>query len=105
MNIDERKRELATLKVLGYHKLEVRRYVYREVFMIASIGILLGLPVGYYIIGFIFEYIEYGHVDNIHWYSWFLVVAISLIFIGITNLLLLKKIDRIDMNTSLKIMD
>lgn len=105
MNIDERKRELATLKVLGYHKLEVRRYVYREVFMIASIGTLLGLPVGYYIIGFIFEYIEYGHVDNIHWYSWFLVVAISLIFIGITNLLLLKKIDRIDMNTSLKIMD
>ncbi|MFA5560267.1 MAG: ABC transporter permease [Acholeplasmataceae bacterium] len=105
MNIEERKREIATLKVLGYFKQEVRNYIFREVFIVASIGILLGLPLGYYLIGIILKYLEIGHVDDINWYSWFIVVLISLLFIGITDLLLFKKIDNIDMSTSLKTID
>lgn len=105
MNIDERKREIATLKVLGYYKQEVRSYIFREMFIVSLIGILLGLPLGYFTVDIVFELIDFGSADQINWYSWPLVVAIAIVFIGISNLLLIRKIDNIDMNDSLKTLD
>ncbi len=46
INIFERQRELATLKVLGFRDSEVRRLIYNENYMITFFGILIGLPFG-----------------------------------------------------------
>lgn len=46
INITERKRELATLKVLGFYDKEVSSYVYRENILLTLIGALAGLLIG-----------------------------------------------------------
>ena len=46
VNIAERIREIATLKVLGFHDQEVNSYIFKEVFLLSIIGGLLGLPLG-----------------------------------------------------------
>lgn len=47
INISERERELATMKVLGFKQKEVSSYVNKETFILTLIGILLGMPAGY----------------------------------------------------------
>lgn len=47
INVSERERELATIKVLGFYRKEVYSYVNKETFILTLIGILLGLPAGY----------------------------------------------------------
>lgn len=102
MNIEERRREIATLKVLGYKKSEVSGYIFREVLIMACLGIMLGLPTGFWFVDLVFEYIDFGSVGNIGWYIWLLTPIISFAFVGITDILLVPKINIIDMNTSLK---
>ena len=105
MNIQERKREIATLRVLGYQNPEVGLYIYREVLMTSVVGVILGLPLGYVFLQFFFEYLEFGRVGDIEWY-WYaftaLLVAIAVITVSI---LLYPKIKKIDMNSSLKNVD
>lgn len=102
MNIEERKREIATLKVLGYNKLEVAGYIFREVFLISLIGIVIGLPLGYLFVGFALDYIDFGSVDNVRLSTWIITPILSVVFINITDILLYRKINKIDMNASLK---
>lgn len=47
INISERKREIATLKVLGFYPLEIDNYIYKETVMLTIIGIGLGVFVGH----------------------------------------------------------
>ena len=47
VNIAEREREIATIKVLGFRKREVRTYVNKETFVLTGLGILVGLPCGW----------------------------------------------------------
>ncbi|MDD3174221.1 MAG: ABC transporter permease, partial [Herbinix sp.] len=47
INISERERELATMKVLGFRHKEVYSYVNKETFILTLLGILLGMPAGY----------------------------------------------------------
>lgn len=49
INISERNRELATIKVLGFYDREVHSYVNKETIILTTIGIMLGLPVGRFI--------------------------------------------------------
>ena len=55
INIDERRKEIATLRVLGYTKWEVAGYIYRESGILTIVGALFGLLVGWllhmYIVG------------------------------------------------------
>ena len=46
-NISERERELATLKVLGFKRPEVHRYINTETLILTGIGVVMGLPMGY----------------------------------------------------------
>ena len=46
INISERKREIATLKVLGFYPKEIDNYIYKETFILTIIGIILGIFVG-----------------------------------------------------------
>lgn len=102
INIEERRREIATLKVLGYKQGEVAGFIYREVIILSVVGILLGLPSGYYFCGFIFNYLDFGSLSHILWYHWIMVVAIAFTSVIIANFLLYRKIKKIEMVSSLK---
>ena len=53
INISERQKELATIKVLGFYDKEVYKYVTRETVLLTTIGIILGLVGGYFLNYFI----------------------------------------------------
>ena len=102
MNIQERKREIATLRVLGYQKKEVSLYIYREINITTMIGVLLGMPLGYVFLKFIFEFLEFGNIQNVDWYYYLITVGMMMLFVLSAELLLNHKIQKIDMNGSLK---
>lgn len=102
INIEERRREIATLKVLGYKQFEVAGFVYRELLVLSLLGILIGLPLGYYLEGFLFDYLEFGSLDLIKWYVWMAVAGVALASVIIADILLYFKIGKIEMQSSLK---
>ena len=102
MNIGERKRELATLKVLGYHDIEVSGYIFREIFIMAIFGIITGLPLGYGLVAYVFEYLEFGSINDVKIASYIFTVILVIVVICIVDLLLHFKNKKIDMTTSLK---
>ncbi len=99
INISERNRELATLKVLGYFDGEVAGYIYREIYIDAVIGIILGYPLSALIMHFLFSIMGAGTYAT---FMWGVTPFVVLVFTAIVTLLLRKKIVRIDMNESLK---
>ncbi len=102
INVSERNRELATLKVLGYQEKEVSSYIYREVYIDTFVGIIFGYPIAAFLIWLVFGVIEMGAVGAVSWYWWLLAPVIVLLFTFIVTILLKRKITRIDMNESLK---
>lgn len=105
MNIQDRQRELATLKVLGYHSKECSLYTFREIMIISLSSSLIALPLGALIIAYVFDYLEFGGIEDVQWYSYlcsFLIINVATV---LTNLFLYPKIKAIDMNTSLKSLD
>jgi len=107
INIDERRREIATLKVMGYRNTEVVGYVFREIFFLTIIGVLIGLPIGLGLIYYIFEYLNFipGSLELVDWYVWIITMVLSFAALGLADLLLFRKIHRTDMNGSLKVND
>jgi len=105
INIDERKREIATLKVLGYRPVEVCGYVFREIFLITLVGVAIGLPAGFWAMDFIFGYLEFGSVSYLNWYVWIITFALALTSLALADFLLFRKINKIDMNASLKVVE
>ncbi len=102
INIGERTREIATLMVLGYQDKEVSGYIYREIYIMSAIGAVLGIPVGYIFIDYVFMMIDFGKISDINWWTWILAPIITMIFSFLSTLLLYKKIIKVDMNASLK---
>lgn len=62
INITERKRELATIKVLGFYDLEVAEYVYQENILLTLFGSAVGLGLGYLLHRFIIVTVEIDDV-------------------------------------------
>lgn len=105
LNILERNRELATLKVLGYLDYECSLYTFREVLMVSIFALILSVPSGYIVGLYVFSYLNFGSISDVNWYMYLL--SISLIFfltLGV-NLLLYPKIKKVDMNDSLKTLE
>ncbi len=105
INIEERKREIATLKVLGYKSGEVCGYIFREITVLSVIGTALGIPLGYGFSVFVFNYVDFGSIADMHWYSWLGTAVLSLLFSAVVMALLCRKIIKTDMNASLKTVD
>lgn len=105
INITERNREIATIKVLGFYPSETYSYVFRENIVITVISMIFGLPAGILLHRFVMEQIKIEAVSfNIRIlpvsYLYALVVTTGLtIFV---NAVLIRKIDRINMAESLK---
>lgn len=102
MNIQERKREIATLEVLGYYNGEVYGYIFREVILMSFFGIVIGIPLGIGLLAFIFNSLNFGGLADVAWYSYFLAFGCVFAFVVIVSLMLTRKIKAIDMNESLK---
>ena len=102
ININERVREIATLKVLGFHDKEVSTYVYRETIILTIIGIILGLFLGITLNLFVLtiaETEEFLFIKDIHLISYIITFIIMIIFtlvVEIMTYFMLKKIDMID---------
>lgn len=108
ININTRQKEIATLKVLGYHESEVSGYVFRETAIISLVAILLGLGFGRLLHYFIISQIIIDGVvlsNQINWLSYLLTLVLSMAFLGITYLISLPKTKKIDMIDALKSYD
>ncbi len=102
ISVSEKNREIATLMVLGYRDDEVSLYVYREIDFLALIGIIVGLPLGVAFCAFIFGYVDFGKISDVRWWSYLIVPVIEFAMMVVSNLIMLPKIRKTDMNGSLK---
>ena len=105
INVTERIRELATLKVLGFYDNETASYVYRENIVLtilgAALGIFLGTWLHRWLIGTIeMEYMIFGH--GLHAHSYLYAVLLTAVFSLSVNFFSFSSIKKIDMASSLK---
>lgn len=106
INLTERVREIATIKVLGFHSGETGAYVFRENIILSMMGIVVGLPLqGVLLHTFVLMQIRVDMVSFkavIAPVSFLLTVIMVVLFTVITDLVMRKKIAKIDMAESLK---
>ncbi len=105
INITERIREIATIKVLGFYKEESNSYVFRENFIMTLIAALVGLILGRYLHTFVMDQIKVDGVAfdvQIKIISYVAGVVLTLIFNWIVNRFMSGKLEKIDMAESLK---
>ena len=98
-------REIATIKVLGFHAGETGAYVFRENVLLSLMGIAAGLPLGILLHAFVMEQIKVDMVSFkyvIAPVSYLLTVLLVLLFTVVTDIIMRRKIARIDMAESLK---
>ncbi|MEG1494022.1 MAG: FtsX-like permease family protein [Gordonibacter sp.] len=105
INITERQREIATLKVLGFTPREVSAYIYRETVLLSVIGCLVGLVLGVFMEGFVVVTAEVDQVmfgRTIHPLSFVLAFLLTMLFTVLVMLAMRRKLARVDMVESLK---
>lgn len=105
LSYTERSREYATLKVLGFEQKEIRSFVFRDNIVTVIVGWLLGVPVGFLFLKF---YVGAVTTDTFE-YTPFLTVFYFIIATAITvgcsfavNLIISKKVRKLDMVSALK---
>lgn len=104
-NISERSRELATIKVLGFHDREVHAYINKETWILTAIGILLGMPLGYSLAGTLTTILNLPSIElevAVHSGSYLLAAILVLIFAFVVSCITNRKMDRIDPVEALK---
>ncbi len=105
VNISERIRELATIKVLGFYDREVYHYVSRETIILTIIGIVLGLVGGYFLSYFIMGTCEIDMLrfsKDILPLSYVYATLITIAFTIIVNIVTYFALKKVDMIESLK---
>ena len=105
ININERIREIATLKVLGFYDKETSVYVFREIMLLTLLGSGAGLILGRTLLDFIVKTIEIDMVmfgREVHLTSFIISVVITLVFAVIVMLVMHKHLKNIDMVEALK---
>ncbi len=105
INITERTRELATLKVLGFFDREVTAYVYRENLFLTLFGIVLGLVMGRFLHAWMVltvevELVMFGRAAPP--YAYLLAAALTVVFSVAVNIAAHFKLKKVDMVESLK---
>ena len=102
VNISERVREIATLKVLGFYDKEVDNYINRESIILTCIGIVIGLIAGVFLTGFVISTCETENMRfarNILLHSYIYSILITSVFSIIVNFathFVLKKINMVE---------
>ncbi|BCN30774.1 ABC transporter permease [Anaeromicropila herbilytica] len=105
INISERTREIATLKVLGFTDKESNQYIYREAFILTLLSTGIGLVLGIYLHGFVIGVIEgneSSYFRSIHGMSFVWSALIIIVVSFIMQMVTYLKMQKIDMIESLK---
>jgi putative ABC transport system permease protein len=108
INITERVREIATIKVLGFYEKETASYVFRENTVLTFLGALVGLVLGYFLHSYVMSQINIDLIAfdvHITPRSYVYSVVLTMVFAWLVNQMMKKKIDRISMTESLKSVD
>ena len=105
ININERIREIATIKVLGFNAAETSAYVFKENILLTCIGIVFGLPLGKWFLDFVMENIKIDMVwfkTRLTFPSYIYAVILSLLCALLVDLIFHKKLQNINMAEALK---
>lgn len=105
INIAERVREIATIKVLGFFNKEVSAYVYRENIVLTILGIAAGLIMGFFLTGFVVETVEIDNImfgRGIEFTSYLWAAGLTALFSLLVNWLMYYKMKAVSMVESLK---
>ena len=105
INIQERKSEIATIKVLGFRRNEVYDYIFRENDILSVIGSLLGMVFGFFIHKFIMGAINLEiamFIKELQPSSYIIAIAITILFTKLINYSMRKVLNKVDMVESLK---
>lgn len=102
INISERYKEIATLMVLGYYNKEVTGYIYREIYIMCIIGIIIGLPLGHISLSSVFELLEFGNMNDVGLYVYLFTPILVIVFTFLITLILKRKITNVKLNEALK---
>lgn len=105
INIQERKSEIATIKVLGFRRNEVYDYIFRENDILSVIGSLLGMFFGFFIHKFIMGAINLEiamFIKELQPSSYIIAIAITILFTKLINYSMRKVLNKVDMVESLK---
>ena len=105
INVNERIRELATIKVLGFYDKEVSAYIYRENNIAAAFGIMIGLILGVFLERFVIVTAEVDAVmfaPDISAPCFLFAAALTILFTLIVNITLHFQLKKINMVESLK---
>ncbi len=105
INITERMREIATIKVLGFYQFEVSQYVFRENLFLTAAAAIVGIPMGDWLLKFVIDnivlsmiYFEPRHGP----YDIPIAVALTFVFAFLVNLAMQKRLRDVSMTESLK---
>lgn len=105
INITERIREIATIKVLGFNQLEVSQYVFRENLFLTAVAAVVGIPMGKWLLKFVIDnivlsmiYFEPRHGP----YDIPIAVALTFVFAMFVNLAMQRRLRNVSMTESLK---
>ena len=105
VNISERMREIATLKVLGFNDQEVNSYIFKEILLLTIIGALVGCPLGKFELTLVMNIIDMEMVmfgNDIELLSYVYGFAITIVFAILVLLSMRKSLKNVQMVESLK---
>ena len=105
INIAERVKEIATIKVLGFYDKEVYAYVYRENIVLSLIGTLTGLVLGIFLHMFVIYTVEVDATmfgRSIKFWSYAASAGLTILFSLLVNLAMRRKLRNISMVESMK---
>ena len=105
ININERLREIATIKVLGFYRGEAAVYVLRENLLLTLLGALLGIPLGILLNSFVMGSIQVDLVSftpRVKFPSFIWSVFFTILFSFLVYLIMMRRLEKIDMASALK---
>ncbi len=105
INITERIREIATIKVLGFYPLEVSQYVFRENMFMTAIAAAVGVPLGKWLLDFVFDKVAMKMLyfeARMNFADVINSVALTFVFAFLVNLAMQMRLRNISMTESLK---
>lgn len=105
INITERIREIATIKVLGFYPGEVSSYVFRENFLMTGFSLFLGIPLGKWLLSFVIDQIRVDltyFVPRIRFTDYLWSLILTFVFTALVNVIMYRRLKNISMTESLK---
>ena len=108
INVNERIRELSTIKVLGFHNKEVTFYIYRETMLLSLVGIILGLVSGFYLHQFLIQMISPATIlfyPRVAWEVYALPIGAVLLILILLGFFVNHHLRKVDMLEALKSID